>query len=132
MLDIIPPQYRMLALAAAFAFVATAAFGSGWTANGWRLGKGAAEDKVAALTGAIETLTGRIDAAADRGKTLAGNLAALERQTSGLKEEIRNVLPEDDRACDYPAALRGVLNRASGYPVPDLDAPRPRGAPGRE
>ncbi|MBX3488852.1 hypothetical protein [Parvibaculum sp.] len=50
---LIPPQYQMLALAAAFAFVAAGSAAAGWQVNGWRLGKAAAEERVDTLSAAI-------------------------------------------------------------------------------
>lgn len=118
MIDLIPAQYRMAALAAIFVVCISAAFGAGWTVNGWRLGKASAENRLADATLAVETLVGRINAAQARGTELETGLAGLRAATAAAKKEIRNVLPprEDDHACDLPAAARGLLNRASGYP----------------
>lgn len=118
MIDLIPVQYRMAALAALFVVSVSAAFGAGWTVNGWRLGKATAEDHLADATQAVETLVDRIKAAGDRGADLEKGLASLRAATAAAKKEISNVLPprESDRACDLPPAARGLLNRASGYP----------------
>jgi hypothetical protein len=124
---LIPPQYRMLALAAAFAFVAVSSAGAGWTVNGWRLGKATAEDKLADATEAMATLVGRIEGARDRAADLETNLGGLRATAAGVRKEIANVLPKDDASCDLPAAARGLLNRSSGYadPLPLEPGPRP-------
>lgn len=122
MLDkLIPPQFRIYAALAAIA----AAFLAGWITNGWRLGEKKAEAEVSALTEAIGTLTERIDGAGKRAEALHGDLNALGKSAAAARKDIANVLPKDDSQCDMPAAARDVLNASSGYPVPDIDAPRP-------
>lgn len=95
--------------------IIAASFGAGWTVNGWRLGKSTAEARLSETTAAIETLTGRINAAATRAGEVSDGIAALSASAQGARKEIENVLPKDDRACDLPAAARGVLNRSRGY-----------------
>lgn len=118
MIDLVPVQYRMAALAALFVISVSAAFGAGWTVNGWRLGKEVAEDRLSDATSAVATLVDRINGAQVRGAELETGLAKLGAAAAAAKKEISNVLPprESDRLCDLPAAARSLLNRASGYP----------------
>jgi hypothetical protein len=104
--------YKELIVAVA---VIAASFGAGWTVNGWRIGKSTAEAHLSETTAAIETLTGRINAAAIRAGEVSDGISALSASAEGARKEIENVLPKDDRACDLPAAARGVLNRSRGY-----------------
>ena len=104
--------YKELAVAVA---VVAASFGAGWQANGWRLGKASAEASLAETTAAIETLTGRINAAANRAGEVGSNIAALTASAQSARNEIENILPKDDRSCDLPADARRLLNRARGY-----------------
>lgn len=129
MIELIPVQYRMAALAAAFVVSASVAFGAGWTVNGWRLGKAQAEDDYRAASEAFDLLTGRLNGAAARAGTLKTALDGLGRSAVDIRKDIANVLPprESDHACDLPAAARGLLNRSSGYDggLPGLDAAHP-------
>ncbi|MDP1628873.1 MAG: hypothetical protein Q8L94_17285 [Parvibaculum sp.] len=108
MLDtLIPPQYRMMALVAVFAVATAAAFTAGWTANGWRIGKAAAEDQVSlyekkldehgqkldALTGVAKAAIGREDdvlkamqegSDAMRAYVEAGNTCLLSHDDIGI------------------------------------------------
>lgn len=86
----------------------------------YRIGKSVAEgectaEKLEQATAALETLTGRIRGAQDRAAELDTSLAGLRVSAAQARKDIQDVLPKDDRACDLPAAARGVLNRSSGY-----------------
>ncbi|MBX3504395.1 MAG: hypothetical protein KF895_02875 [Parvibaculum sp.] len=86
----------------------------------YRVGKSVAEgectaEKLEQATTALETLTGRIENAGKRAADLETGLAGLRTSAAQARKDIQDVLPKNDRACDLPAAARGVLNRSSGY-----------------
>lgn len=91
--DLIPPQYRLAAMAAAFVAAVGVGFGGGWTVNGWRLGaaleaaKGAHEaDKAQALAATVRQL---ITASADR-DALAAQLADLDKNATADLKRLTN------------------------------------------
>lgn len=75
------------------------------------------ETKLAEQGDQISGLTKAIGDAAVNGAALEKLLGGLRRDAFAARQEIQNVLPppETDHACDYPAAARGLQNRASGY-----------------
>lgn len=75
------------------------------------------ETKLAEQRDQIGGLTKAIGEAAVKGAALEKLLSGLRRDAFAARQEIQNVLPppDTDHACDYPAAARGLQNRASGY-----------------
>ena len=76
------------------------------------------EGQIAVADARIDQLGKALGAAAVNGAALEKMLGGLRQAAVTARQELRNVLPssETDHACDYPAALRGLQNRASGYP----------------
>lgn len=75
------------------------------------------EEAMADQGATIANLNKNIIEAAEKGAALSKMLGSLGRAAAAARQEIQNVLPppETDHACDYPAAARGLQNRASGY-----------------
>lgn len=62
---LIPPHYQMLAAVAGAALLLAGAFASGWTVNGWRIGKAAAEARAGTLERTIEGIGADMKALGD-------------------------------------------------------------------
>jgi hypothetical protein len=128
--DLIPPQYRAIAVAGLLATVAGLGFAGGWAVNGWRLGgvvatvkAQAAEDKTKAVAGTLaqlKTATAERDRLAAQlaadDKTHTANLARLTNENEALRGAVAAgsrvvrvrgaVCPE--RAADVPQAPAGI------------------------
>lgn len=96
----IPPQYRLMAALAGAALLLAATFAAGWTVNGWRIGKAAAESRVDTLGAVIVKLgedmdaLGEISRGAQEGEARAASaaeegfdaiMAYLEAQGGGCR-----------------------------------------------
>jgi hypothetical protein len=103
MIDLIPVQYRMAALAAAFAVSVSAAFGAGWTVNGWRLGRDAEEARADRAEGALVS-TGE---ALTRAAALADMLGDYARGGIAREQAIINAAKEGQNVVKTYVAAHG-------------------------
>jgi hypothetical protein len=127
--DLIPPQYRALAVAGLLAAVAGLGFAGGWTVNGWRLGSAlataktqAAEDKAKALAATVKQ---RDEAIAERDRT-ARQLADVDKTAT---DNLRRLTDENDR---LRARVRAgsVVVRVPGAVCPERAADVPQAPAG--
>lgn len=126
--DLVPPQYRAVAVCAVLAAVAAVGFAEGWAVNGWRLGTQVAtlkQEHAQAVAKAQGEALAQVKAAQAERDALAGKLATLDRDYT---EQLRTLNYENEALRGRVAAgsavvrVRGAVCPAVGASVPQAPA----------
>lgn len=125
-MNLIPPQYRLLAALVLLAVVAALGFGGGWAVNGWRLGTQVATVKqqhAQAVTDATTATLAQFKTAVAERDALALKLAGIDRAYS---DQLRSKQSENDNLRNAVRTGTRVvrINGASCNPAGSANVPQ--------